>query len=201
MGVMNDRNTKGQFIKGHSELEVLRRKNSATSMGKHFSPETEFQKGEHRSPQTEFKIGNHPKTEFKKGHKESLEAKEKRLRKIFKSNAMIKPNKKEIKLNTILQSLFPNEYSINVKGEVMILGGKVPDFVNINGQKKVIELFGDYWHSDEFIQRTGHSVSEEDRMDYFKQFGWDTLIIWEHELKDKNLLKEKILKFNCNGGA
>jgi G:T-mismatch repair DNA endonuclease (very short patch repair protein) len=187
-----------EFKKGHQlskeSIEKMRKK----LKGKRHSPQTEFQKGNH-SP-TEFKIGNHPKSEFKKGHKESELTKEMRMRNILKS-VHVKPNKKEMKLDLILQSLLPNEYSINVKGEIIILGGKVPDFVNINGQKKVIELFGDYWHSDEFIQKNGHGETEKSRTEYFKQFGWDTLIIWEHELKDKNLLKERILKFNCNGGA
>jgi G:T-mismatch repair DNA endonuclease (very short patch repair protein) len=108
----------------------------------------------------------------------------------------VKPNKKENDLNVLLESLSPNEYALNVKGNILILGGKVPDFVNINGQKKIIELFGDYWHSDEFIQRTGHGHSETDRREYFKQFGWDTLVVWEHELKDKTVLREKILAFS-----
>lgn len=70
-----------------------------------------------------------------------------------------------------------------------MINGKNPDFTNINGQKKLIELFGDYWHKDD---------NPQDRIDVFKPFGWDTLIIWERELKDIKQLKRKIFDF-CEG--
>jgi len=98
-----------------------------------------------------------------------------------------KPNKKEIILDNFLKSILPIEYQINVKADVMTLGGKIPDFVNINGKKKLIELYGDFWHRND---------NPQDRIDYFKNFGWDTLVIWEKELKDRESLKEKILNFN-----
>jgi G:T-mismatch repair DNA endonuclease (very short patch repair protein) len=180
---------------GIPRSEESKKKDSETNMGKHRSPETEFKVGEHRHPETEFRKGEHPGVEFKKGHRESELTKEVRIRNVFKSVHM-KPNKKEKDLDSVLQELLPGEYALNVKGDIVILGGKVPDFVNINGQKKIVELFGDYWHSEEFIQRTGHSHSENDRKEYFKQFGWDTLVVWEHELKDKTALREKILTFS-----
>lgn len=104
-----------------------------------------------------------------------------------------KPNKAELKLNSILQEILPKEYAINVLGDKLILGGKIPDFANINGQKKIIEMFGDYWHTikaDSFIK------TEEGRRQYFKNLGWDTLIIWEHELKNVEQLKQRIVEFN-----
>ena len=104
-----------------------------------------------------------------------------------------KPNKVELKLNSILQNILPNEYALNVKSDIMILGGKVPDFVNVNGQKKVIELFGEYWHT---VRADNYTKTEKGRIEYFKKLGWDTLIIWERELKDIGTLKQKILKFN-----
>jgi G:T-mismatch repair DNA endonuclease (very short patch repair protein) len=109
----------------------------------------------------------------------------------------ITPNKPERKLNELLTNLFPNEYKINVKGEVMILGGKIPDFINVNGQKKVIEMFGDWFHSKEWIKKHGcYEDTEKGRIKHFKKLGWDTLIVWEHELKDIDKLKEKINIFN-----
>lgn len=109
-----------------------------------------------------------------------------------------KPNKPEKLLYSLLTKLFPKEYKINVKGEVMILGGKIPDFVNVNGQKKVIELFGDYWHSDKFIKNNGKDnvATENGRIDYFKKLGYKTLIVWENELKNIDKLKNRLVKFN-----
>lgn len=68
----------------------------------------------------------------------------------------------------------------------MILDGKIPDIVNTNGKKKLIELFGEHWHS---------LSDEEKRINCFKNLGWETLIIWEKELKDRNIVERKILEF------
>lgn len=93
----------------------------------------------------------------------------------------IKPNKSEIELLNILNRLFPNEYKYCGDFNI-IIGGKCPDFINCNGKKKLIELYGDYWHKDE------KNDDGKSRIDYFKQYGYDTLIIWEHELEDKTLI-------------
>jgi hypothetical protein len=93
----------------------------------------------------------------------------------------IRPNKPEKIILDILQILFPNEWKYT-----FIINGKNPDFVNVNGQKKIIELFGDYWHKGQ---------DPQDRIDVFKSFGWDTLIIWERELKNIADVKIKIMDF------
>jgi len=113
-------------------------------------------------------------------------------RKMMKAFA-VKPNKPEIFLTKLLDKILPNEYKYVGDGQ-FILGGKCPDFLNINGKKKLIEFFGDYWHSKK-ITGTEPNQHEKERMNYFKQFGFDTLVIWESELNNKNL-KNKILKFN-----
>lgn len=97
-----------------------------------------------------------------------------------------KPNKAELKLLSVLKNVLPNEYKYVGNGE-FILGGKCPDFMNKNGQKKVIELFGDYWHNGE---------NPQGRIKHFKKYGFDTLVIWEHELKNEEILTEKIVGFN-----
>lgn len=98
----------------------------------------------------------------------------------------MKPNRAERKLDAILQEICPDEFALNVKANIMVLGGKIPDFVNVNGRKKLIELYGDYWHRND---------NPQDRIDYLRQFGWETLIIWERELKDEAKLKQKLLAF------
>lgn len=98
------------------------------------------------------------------------------------------PNKTELNLEKFLSKVFPNEYKYVGDGQ-FILAGKCPDFVNVNGQKKIIELYGDYWHKGQ---------NPQDRIDLFAKFGWGTLIIWEKEMKNETLLKEKLLNFNLN---
>lgn len=113
------------------------------------------------------------------------EYREKMLKATFASNH-IKPNKAELRLFSILEKHFSGDYAINVKAEIMLLGGKIPDFVNVNGAKSCIELFGDYWHKGQ---------DPQDRIDYFKQFGYNTLVVWEHELNDEDLLVQRLTRF------
>ena len=58
-------------------------------------------------------------------------------------------------------------------GEIWI-AGKCPDFINIDGEKKLIELQGDYWHTKEETQN---------RAKFFNAYGFETLFIWESEMK------------------
>jgi len=98
-----------------------------------------------------------------------------------------RPTKPEMIMQIILQNLFPDEYKYVGNGEVW-LGRRNPDFININGQKKIIEVFGDYWHMND---------SGEERIEHFRHYGYDTLIIWEKDLY-KGLPKtmNNIIKFH-----
>lgn len=107
----------------------------------------------------------------------------------------LKPNKKEQLLNIILQQNFPNEWKYVGNGEI-IIGGLCPDFINCNGKKKIIELFGDYWHIKKVDSITD---TEEGRINFFNKYGFGTLIIWEHELKNSEYVIDKIKDFM--GGA
>lgn len=96
-----------------------------------------------------------------------------------------KPNGAE----NVLIKLFENnnlpfDYTGNGK---LIIGGKVPDFVH-KTQKKIIEVFGVYWHSPLLRPETRHIASYDKTKEHYKQYGYDCLIIWEPELKDKRLL-------------
>jgi len=95
------------------------------------------------------------------------------------------PNKPEMFLESFLNDLYPGEWKYVGDGQIFI-AGKCPDFINVNGQKKIIELFGDYWHEGQ---------DPQDRIDIFKPFGYDTLVIWEKELNQVKDLKEKIFNF------
>jgi G:T-mismatch repair DNA endonuclease (very short patch repair protein) len=98
----------------------------------------------------------------------------------------LKPNKAEKKFFEFLNKIAPSEFALNVRGEIMVLGGKIPDFVNINGKKQIIELYGDYWHRGE---------NPQERINFFKGYGWDTMVVWEKELKNFEHLKIKIVSF------
>ena len=107
----------------------------------------------------------------------------------------MKPNKSEIKLDKLLQKYFPKEYKYVGDGKQGSFFGKIPDWINVNGQKKIIEHNGDYWHGEKITGRT-KKQEEQQRIDHFTKFGYKTLIIWENELKDETKLLDKIDNFN-----
>lgn len=93
-----------------------------------------------------------------------------------------KPTKPELILNSILTKHFPEfkyngDYSLGI-----MVAGLIPDFVNVNGKKEIIEVFGDYHHSPEFVgdkwQRT-----ELGKIMLYNSVGWRCLVIWEHNIK------------------
>lgn len=102
----------------------------------------------------------------------------------------LKPNKLEKKLNEIIQDIIPGEFEFNGDYRLgVIVDRMIPDFVNVNGKKKVIDLFGDYWHEKQ---------EEQERIDRMKKKGWECLVIWEHELKNIENVKNKIKTYLFN---
>ncbi len=105
------------------------------------------------------------------------------------------PNKIESVLNHLLKANFPHEWKFVGDGKV-IIEGKNPDFININGKKQIIELFGERWHDKNEAQP---------RIDLFTKYGYKTLILWVKELsyiydsiKNKEVV-EKVKEFTEGG--
>jgi len=65
---------------------------------------------------------------------------------------------------------------------------KNPDFIN-KSKKLIVEYNSEWWHRNETNAQTRR------RIDLFKSAGYDTLIIWEHELKNIDVLEQKLLNF------
>lgn len=149
--------------KGHKKSDESRRKMSIAHKGKRLSPATEF-----------------TSEGLKKKYRDPVYIEK------MKKAWNLKPNKPEILIMKLLDKLYPGEWKYTGDFSFMI-NGKCPDFVNCNGQKKIIELFGDYWHKGQ---------NPQDRIDAFKPFGYDTLVIWERELKDMDAVITRIHAFN-----
>lgn len=172
----------GDGNKGKVMSSEAKRKCSESNKGKRYSPKTEFSKG--FSP-------------WIKGRNHSEETK-KRLsetrKKLFLNHDFVKkmakawnvkPNKPETFILNLLNDIYPGQWKYTGDFSFTI-NGKCPDFVNCNGQKKIIELFGDYWHRGE---------NPEDRAAIFAPFGYETLVIWERELKSPETVIIKIRNF------
>lgn len=88
----------------------------------------------------------------------------------------VKPNKPEIEMMGVLGDKW--QY---VGDGYMWVAGKCPDYWD--GGNNVIELYGDYWHRGEI---------EQDRISHFNKHGYNCLVVWEHELKDKDKLRSEL---------
>ncbi len=96
----------------------------------------------------------------------------------------IKPNKLELFFDDILNEYLPKQYEF-VGDYSYFIGNKNPDFVN-KKEKKVIEVFGDYWHRDD---------NPDKRAEYFSKYGYECLIIWENEFSNLDRVIKSISIF------
>ncbi len=81
-----------------------------------------------------------------------------------------------------------------------------PDFVNCDGQKKLIEVNSCYFHACEKCgygnitlgEETADEIRKHDKIkiENYKAFGYSTLVIWEHELENPEDVTMKLREFN-----
>jgi very-short-patch-repair endonuclease len=101
---------------------------------------------------------------------------------------LIRPNKPESLILELLNKMFPNEWKYTGDFSFMI-NGKNPDFTNFE-KKKIIEFFGDYYHKGE---------NPENRKRIFNECGYEAIVIWEHEMKNIEMVISRIKEFNKKG--
>lgn len=97
----------------------------------------------------------------------------------------IAPNKMEIKVLNKLDKLAPNEWAFVGNGKFFIESLN-PDFVNVDGKKQIIEVFGDFWHRGQ---------DPVNRIKLFKEYGYDTLVLWEREIRRSKIFEQKMIDF------
>jgi len=160
--------------KHHSEKtkKILRE----SHLGKITSEETKKKisnilRGKKKSKEWKIKMGN---TQKKLWQNEEYA---KKMFDIFK----IRPNKPELILfDVIKENHLPFNYVGD--GQIWFNGGDNgcfnPDFLSKN-PKYIIELYGDYWHNLPI-----NKERDKKRLATYSKYGYKTLIIWEHELKN-----------------
>ena len=154
-------------------------KNSPRMAGKHHKAETKA----HFS-----RILKGDKNPFY-GKKHTLETKIKILKSQSKK-FWNRKNKKEEFLEQLLNELYPKEYKFVGNGK-FIIESFCPDFINVNGQKKIIEFFGDYWHN-----LNVNKERDKLRLQAYNNYGYKTLVVWEHELTNITELKNRVIAFH-----
>jgi len=86
----------------------------------------------------------------------------------------VKPTKPERRLGEIIED-WNLPFSFNGNTGNTTIKGLCPDFVSNNGLKCIIEVYGDYWHRDDYKNRKSIYAKE----------GYRTLILWEHEIREE----------------
>jgi very-short-patch-repair endonuclease len=109
-------------------------------------------------------------------------------RKVLCRRSMSGPEKEFEKI--VINNNLPYKFVGNVedKENKMVISGKIPDFCHIS-QKKLIEIWGNYFHKGQ---------DPQDRIDFFKKHGYNCIVIWANELKDKEKILEKVNEFTCD---
>ena len=93
----------------------------------------------------------------------------------------VRPNRLELEVQEVIRR-FGFQYAGDGK---LVVGGKCPDFWN--GDGKVIELYGDYWHAGQ---------DPRERIDLFAAHGYVCLVIWEREWReDPVVVAERVAEF------
>lgn len=62
------------------------------------------------------------------------------------------------------------------------IGGLNPDFIGSNGDKTIIEVFGNYWHSPLHNPNVKEKAIYEYRKNVFERFGWKVIVLWEDDI-------------------
>ncbi len=169
---------------GHSKES--RKKMSIGHKGQHHSPRTEFTRESSLAVKTpEYK--EHHRTVMK-GLWENEDYRNHIVHYARKS-ANMRPNKLEGRILSIIEkNNLPYKY---VGDGSIIFNGYCPDFIHTGDEKKIIEVFGTYWHRDK--KDLIEAQTEEFKNKFYAELGYKLLILWEDEIKkmsDHDILKK-----------
>ena len=178
---------------GKHHSEETKRKMSDAKKGKHHTEEakqkmSDARKGMHLSEETKKKLSDANKGENHPFFGKHL-SKETRRKIGIKRKAQKFPThhtKPELIFEQICKK---NNLDFHYVGDSSLWIGKKgekqlnPDFIEANGKKIIVEVFGDYWHSPLLNMGMKESSTLEYRKRHYKQFGWKSIFLWESDLK------------------
>lgn len=157
-------------------LMALRRLNIPTRT------KSEAQKGKKLTEATKKKM-----SESRKGEKNPFYGKhhsEEARDKIIEANKHRKFHKHHTKPELIFEDIckkYRLPYKYTGDGSFWIKNIN-PDFVDVNGKKIAIEIFGDYWHSPILKRNIKYIQTYDGRKKTLKKYGWEMVVLWESDL-------------------
>ncbi len=111
----------------------------------------------------------------------------KAIHQIQRGDFIFQPNKKErILINLFSENNIQFKYTGDGKFWVR---NRNPDFVSCNGTKQIIEFMGTYYHP---------LFDGADRINHYKKYGFDCLVIWEDELTNMDKVLKKVKTFSSS---
>jgi hypothetical protein len=133
-----------------------------------------------------------------KEHWSDPEYKDSTIKHLFQSLAL-SPTKPEKCLDELLQEYFPDQWIYNGDDSCNFrIGGKVPDFLNLEGFPVVIELFS-YHHCPGLFKLVNYDRIPKGRIEVMRKYGYRCLIIWQCELEKPLAVVQKIKEFMAVG--
>ncbi|MFH1327735.1 MAG: NUMOD3 domain-containing DNA-binding protein [Candidatus Bathyarchaeota archaeon] len=179
------------------------------------SPSTEFKKGSvptnktdvwiscnsckkpFRIPPCRLKISKHHYCSYtckyasQRGVKQDREYVSYRMKKTFEA-LQKRPTlleKRAIKLINHLN--LPLKYNGNTAE--LIVGGKIPDFYNRNGEKTVLEIFGRVYHDPlQSFRNVPYHQTEKGCVEHYARYGFRCIVVWDDELTEETLKSKSI---------
>lgn len=94
----------------------------------------------------------------------------------------VKPTVPEATMRFILDKHFPGEWKYVGDFQTWI-DGRNPDFINVNGRKAVVEVYGRRWHKPE---------EEQERIAHFARNGYECAVVWDDEMKSESVVLAKV---------
>lgn len=183
------KNEKGRFTRGtHVKTEFKKgHKGYKSFLGKKFSVEHRTNLSKSCKGRKGYWLG---KTRaFSEEHKNNLSEamkqlwKDKNYRKKvlgYRPKSSLELQMEKILINNNLPYKFVGDGSFSIKG-------KVPDFINTNGEKIAVEVF--YRKHKEEFREDGLEGWKKDRINIFAEYGWDIIFFDEREVNTENVLR------------
>lgn len=188
--------------RSNSEAQALRKKREWQSEEYRSDTLDMMNSNEYKAKMSNAKLGHHDMTEAGKNNcsrKQKIKWADleyrNRLVKAAKMGLKIRPNKPEQRVIDIIKKY--NLPYVYVGDGSVVIYGYCPDFINCDGKKKIIEVFGRAFHDEArtFRDSIPDYGTEDGRKAMFSKLGYDTLVLWDDELSSEDEIVNRLKEF------